>query len=72
MSRSLTAWSRRVGLAERSRSSFAFNCCVQVSLSPSLLTMSLTAVSGRSKLLSARFCTEARRRHRVVEEGLHL
>jgi hypothetical protein len=33
MSRSLTAWSRWVSLAECSRSSFAFNYCVQVSLS---------------------------------------
>jgi hypothetical protein len=33
MSRSLTAWSWRVSLVECSRSSFAFNCCVKVSLS---------------------------------------
>jgi hypothetical protein len=45
---------------------------VHVSLSPSLPAMPLTAVSGRSKLLSAGFCTEARCRHRVAEEGLHL
>jgi hypothetical protein len=32
----------------------------------------LTAVSGKSRLLSARFHTGARRRHRVVKGGLHL
>jgi hypothetical protein len=32
----------------------------------------LTAVNGKSRLLCARFWTEARRRHRVVEGGLHL
>jgi hypothetical protein len=30
MSRSLTAWSQQVSLAERSHSSIAFNCWVQV------------------------------------------
>jgi hypothetical protein len=32
----------------------------------------LTAVSGKSKFLSSGFRTGARRRHRVVEGGLHL
>jgi hypothetical protein len=32
----------------------------------------LTAVSGKSSLLCAGFCTEARHRHRVAEGGLHL
>jgi hypothetical protein len=32
----------------------------------------LTAVSGKWRLLCAGFRTEARRRHRVVEGGLHL
>jgi hypothetical protein len=59
MSRSLTAWSRWVSLAERSRSIFAFNYCVQVSLSASLLTLPLTAVSGKSRLLSTGFRTKA-------------
>jgi hypothetical protein len=36
-----------------------FNYCVHVSLSPSLPVMPLMAVSGKSRLLSARFCTEA-------------
>jgi hypothetical protein len=43
-----------------------------VSLSPSLLVMSLMAASGKSRLLSARFRTEACRRRRVAEGGLHL
>jgi hypothetical protein len=34
--------------------------------------MPLTAISGKSRLLSAGFRTEARRRCRVVEEGFHL
>jgi hypothetical protein len=72
MSRSLTVWSRRVSLAERSRSSFAFNCCAQVSLYPSLSAMPLMAVSEKSRLLGAGFRTEARSRRRVAEGGLHL
>jgi hypothetical protein len=32
----------------------------------------LTTVSGKSRLLCARFRTKARRRRRVTEEGLHL
>jgi hypothetical protein len=38
----------------------------------SLPVMSMTAVSGKSWLLSAEFHTEARRRCRVAEEGFHL
>jgi hypothetical protein len=41
-------------------------------LSLSLLVMPLMAVSVKYKLLSARFCTEACCRCRVVEEGFHL
>jgi hypothetical protein len=41
--------------------------------SSSLLPVKLlTAVSGKSRLLCARFRTEAHRRHRVAEGGLHL
>jgi hypothetical protein len=32
----------------------------------------LTTVSGKSRLLCARFRTEAHHRHRVAEGGLHL
>jgi hypothetical protein len=32
----------------------------------------LTAVSGKSRFLCAGFCTEAHRRRRVAEGGLHL
>jgi hypothetical protein len=32
----------------------------------------LMAISGKSRLLSAGFCTGARRRRRVAEGGLHL
>jgi hypothetical protein len=32
----------------------------------------MTTVSGKSRLLSVGFRTEARRRCRVVEEGFHL
>jgi energy-coupling factor transporter transmembrane protein EcfT len=38
----------------------------------SLPTMSMTIVSGNSRLLSARFCTEVCRWCRVAEEGFHL
>jgi hypothetical protein len=72
MSRSLTACSRWVSLAEHSRLSFAFNCCLQVSLSPSLPAMPLTVVSGKSRLLSAELRTVAHRRCRVAEGDLHL
>jgi hypothetical protein len=34
--------------------------------------MPLMAVSVKSRLLSAGFCTEARRRCRVAKEGFHL
>jgi hypothetical protein len=34
--------------------------------------MPMTAVSGKSRLLSAGFHTEAHRRCRVAEEGFHL
>jgi hypothetical protein len=50
MSRSLTAWSCRVSLAERSRSSFTFNYCVQVPLPLYLPAMPLTTVNGKSRL----------------------
>jgi hypothetical protein len=68
MSRSLTAWSRRVSLVERSRSNFAFvTFCVQVPPLLSFPAKPLTAVSGKFRFLSAGFRTEARRRRRVVE-----
>jgi hypothetical protein len=41
-------------------------------LSIPLLVMLMMAVSGKSRLLSAGFYTEARRRCRVAEEGFHL
>jgi hypothetical protein len=71
MSRSLTARSRRVSLAERSHSSLAYNflCAGSHSL------LSGDADDGcqwKSKLLSAGIHTGARRRRRVVEGGLHL
>jgi hypothetical protein len=34
--------------------------------------MRMMAVSGKSRILSARFCTEARRKCRVAKEGFHL
>jgi hypothetical protein len=34
--------------------------------------MPMMAISGRSRLLSAGFCTGPRRRRRVAEGGLHL
>jgi hypothetical protein len=37
-----------------------------------LLVKPLTIVSGKSRLLCARFHTEAHRRHRVAEGGIHL
>jgi hypothetical protein len=37
-----------------------------------LLVKPLMAISGKSRLLCAGFRTEARRRHRVIEGGLHL
>jgi hypothetical protein len=37
-----------------------------------LLVKLLTIVSGKSRLLCARFRTEAHRRHRVAEGGIHL
>jgi hypothetical protein len=48
------------------------NFLVCRSLLLSLSAMSMMAVSGNSRLLSAGFCTEARRRCRVAEEGFHL
>jgi hypothetical protein len=59
MSRSLTAWSRRVSLV----------CRFPIF---SFLAKPLTAVSEKSRLLSAGFRTGARRRRRVAEEGFHL
>jgi uncharacterized membrane protein YqjE len=38
----------------------------------SLSVMLMAAVNGKSRLSSAVFCTEARCRRRVVEEGFHL
>jgi hypothetical protein len=38
----------------------------------SLPAMLLTAISGKSRLLRARFHTEFRRRCRVVDKGFHL
>jgi hypothetical protein len=72
MSRSVTAWSRRVSLAERSRSSLALELFVCRFLLFSFPAKPLTAISGKSRLLSAGFRTGARRRHRVAERGLHL
>jgi hypothetical protein len=48
------------------------NFCVQVPPLLSFSAKSLTAVSGKYRLLSAGFCTGARRRCRVAEGGLHL
>jgi hypothetical protein len=48
------------------------NFCVQVPPLLSFPAKLLMAVSGKSRLLSAGFCTGARRRRRVAEGGLHL
>jgi hypothetical protein len=71
MSRSLTAWSRWVSPAERSRSSFAYNfLCAG---SPSVIFGDADDdCQWMSRLLSARFRTGARRRCRAAEGGLHL
>jgi hypothetical protein len=70
MSRSLTAWSRWVSLAERSHSTLLLPVVCR-SLLPSLSVMPMMTISGMSMLLSAGFRTEARHRCRVVEEGFH-
>jgi hypothetical protein len=48
------------------------NFCVQVPPLLSFPAKPLTAVSGKSRLLSAGFRTGARHRRRVAEGGLHL
>jgi hypothetical protein len=48
------------------------NFCVQVPPLLSFPAKLLTAVSGKSMLLSVGFCTGARHRRRVAEGGLHL
>jgi hypothetical protein len=71
MSRSRTAWSRRVSLTERCRSSFTLT--VMCRFLPFL--SSGDAVDNRQlevQALSARFRAGARRWCRVVEEGFHL
>jgi hypothetical protein len=49
-----------------------YNFCVQFPPLLSFPPKSLMAVSGKSRLLSAGFCTGARRRRRVAEGDLHL
>jgi hypothetical protein len=72
MSRSLSAWSCRVSLAERSRSRFDLLLLCAGSSLPS----SGDAVDGHNKwevqAFSDGFHTEPRRRCRVAEEGFHL
>jgi hypothetical protein len=72
MSRSVTAWPRWVSLAECSCSSFDLILLCAGLFLPSLQVMSMTTVSGKSRLLSVGFRTGARRKHRVAEGGLHL
>jgi hypothetical protein len=49
-----------------------YNFLCAGSSSSLLLAKSLTAVNGKSRLLCAGFRTEAHRRRRVTEVGLHL
>jgi hypothetical protein len=49
-----------------------YNFCVQVPPLLSFPAKPLTAVSGKSGLLSVGFRTGARHRRRVTEGGLHL
>jgi hypothetical protein len=72
MSKSRSAWSRRVSLAERSRSSLALYLFMCRFLLLFLPVMPMTTISGNSRFLRTGFCTGARRRRRVAEGGLHL
>jgi hypothetical protein len=71
MFRSLTAWyDGSVLLSVVAQALLVI--VVYMFLSLPLSMMPLTDVSGKSKLLSAEFHTEAHRRHRIAEGGLHL
>jgi hypothetical protein len=71
MFRSLTAWyDGSVLLSVVAQALLVI--VVYMFLSLTLSMMPLTDVSGKSKLLSAGFHTEAHRRHRIAEGGLHL
>jgi hypothetical protein len=72
MSRSLTVGHDGSVLLSVVAQALLCNFCVHVPPLLSFSTKPLTAISGKSSLLSVGFCTEARRRRRVVEGGLQL